>query len=183
MKKNHTIIDSDIQYVIKRYVRSKSVKILIHANREVVVTAPYRVSNSFIQKFIYSKRIWINNELSKFPLRSLEPISTSQYRNYKKQARELISKKIEILNSTYNFKYNAIAIRNQKSRWGSCSNKGNLNFNYKIIFLTEDLADYLIVHELCHLKEMNHGPNFWKLVSVRIPNYIELRKKLHEHKL
>jgi len=71
-----------------------------------------------------------------------------------------------------------IAIRNQRSRWGSCSKKGNLNFNYKLVFLPPEVRDYVIVHELCHIKEFNHGRGFWALVAETIPEYKDLRKQL-----
>lgn len=75
-----------------------------------------------------------------------------------------------------------IAIRNQKSRWGSCSRKGNLNFNYKLAFLPPEERDYVIVHEICHIKEFNHGRGFWALVRETVPDYKELRKKLRQVK-
>ena len=71
-----------------------------------------------------------------------------------------------------------IAIRNQKSRWGSCSKKGNLNFNYKLVFLSPEIRDYVIVHEICHIKEFNHGRDFWNLVGEAVPEYKEMRKRL-----
>jgi hypothetical protein len=71
-----------------------------------------------------------------------------------------------------------IAIRNQKSRWGSCSKKGNLNFNYKLAFLSPEVRDYIIVHEICHIKEFNHGKDFWALVGEMMPEYKALRKQL-----
>jgi predicted metal-dependent hydrolase len=86
--------------------------------------------------------------------------------------------KIIYFNSFYNFKYNKIFIKNHQRRWGSCSSKRNLNFNYKIIFLPERLQNYLIVHELCHLKEMNHSKGFWALVAKTIPDYEKLNKQL-----
>lgn len=70
--------------------------------------------------------------------------------------------------------YKRVAVRNQRRRWGSCSSLGNLNFNYRVIFLPPELCDYIIVHELCHLKQMNHGPDFWAEVESVLPNYLEL---------
>ena len=83
----------------------------------------------------------------------------------------------------YGVKCGRVAMRNQKTRWGSCSKEGNLNFNYKIAFLPPELADYLIVHELCHLKEMNHLPRFWALVEQTIPNHKALRKEMRRYHL
>ncbi|MCK5061902.1 M48 family metallopeptidase, partial [Candidatus Parcubacteria bacterium] len=96
----------------------------------------------------------------------------------KEKARKTILNKINALNKHYNFKFNRVAIRNQKTRWGSCSAKGNLNFNYKIIYLPIKLQDYIITHELCHLQELNHSRKFWKLVAKIIPDYLSARKEL-----
>ena len=94
------------------------------------------------------------------------------------QARRFVENRINYFNKFYNFKMNRVAIKNQSTRWGSCSSKGNLNFNYKIIYLRPALADYLIVHELCHLGELNHSKRFWALVKKTISDYIELNREL-----
>jgi len=96
----------------------------------------------------------------------------------REQARMLVENKLSYFNKFYNFEINRIAIKNTSSRWGSCSSKKNLNFNYKIIYLRPGLADYLIVHELCHLGELNHSRRFWALVEKTIPNYLEINKEL-----
>lgn len=105
------------------------------------------------------------------------------YLKYKKEAVILVKERLEYFNQFYNLKWNRIAIRNQKTRWGSCSKKGNLNFNYKIALLPVNQADYIIVHELCHLEEFNHGKEFWNLVSITTPNYKEIRHSLRNNKL
>ena len=81
-------------------------------------------------------------------------------------------------NAIYGFMFHRVCVRDNSSRWGSCSKKGNLNFHYKILFLPQELADYLIVHELCHLKEFNHSPRYWKLVAQTIPEYKNCRKEM-----
>jgi len=96
----------------------------------------------------------------------------------REQARRLVESRIKYFNSFYKFKINRIAIKNTKTRWGSCSSKKNLNFNYKIIYLKKELADYLIIHELCHLEELNHSKRFWALVRQTIPNYVKINKEL-----
>ena len=99
----------------------------------------------------------------------------SEYVKYKELARTLAESRISYYNKFYGFKINRIAIKNSKTRWGSCSKKGNLNFNYKIALLPPELANYVIVHELCHLGEFNHSARFWKLVERTIPNWREIR--------
>lgn len=81
----------------------------------------------------------------------------------------------------YTFSYKKISIKNVSSRWGSCSRKGNLNFNFRLALLPPELADYIIVHELCHLGEFNHSKKFWDLVALTIPNWQKLRNGLKEH--
>lgn len=96
----------------------------------------------------------------------------------REHARILVENRLSIINKFYNYNINRIAIKNTKTRWGSCSSKGNLNFNYKIIYLESKFVDYLIVHELCHLGEMNHSKRFWALVEKTIPDYIKINKQL-----
>jgi len=96
----------------------------------------------------------------------------------REHARQLVENRLSHINKIYKFKINRVAIKNQKTRWGSCSSKGNLNFNYKIIYLKPALADYLIVHELCHLGQMNHSKKFWALVEKTIPDYRRINKEL-----
>lgn len=103
---------------------------------------------------------------------------TKHYRAHKEAARSLTLARLAHFNQHYGLHYNRVAIRNQRRCWGSCSSLKNLNFNYKILFLPPELQDYIIVHELCHLKEMNHGPNFWALVEETIPDYRARRAAL-----
>lgn len=93
-------------------------------------------------------------------------------------ARAIVHRRLEYFNKFYDLKYNKVFIRNQKTRWGSCSSKRNLNFSYRIIYLDLEMQDYLIVHELCHLKEFNHSKRFWHLVELQIPKYKVIRKRL-----
>ncbi len=104
--------------------------------------------------------------------------SREEYKKHHTQAREIALQKLAHWNQFYNFSYSKVFIRAQKTRWGSCSSKGNLNFNYRLVFLPVELQDYLIVHELCHLGEMNHSSRFWALVEKTIPDYRKLRKRL-----
>jgi predicted metal-dependent hydrolase len=100
-----------------------------------------------------------------------------EFITYKHSAFNLVHQRIAYFNNYYQFNIHRITIKNQKTRWGSCSKKGNLNFNYKIALLPQYLCDYVIVHELCHLGEFNHSQRFWKLVSWTIPHYKKIKKE------
>ncbi len=97
---------------------------------------------------------------------------------YRKKAEEVVHDRLQFFNEHYKFKYNRVTLRNQKTRWGSCSYLKNLNFNWRLIMAPIEVMDYVVVHELCHLKEMNHSKRYWSLVAEVIPNYKEVRKWL-----
>lgn len=100
------------------------------------------------------------------------------YALYKEEARHTIHERLRFFADKNHFSYNRVAIRDTKRSWGSCSSKGNLNFSYKLLFLSPCLRDYIIVHELCHLHELNHGPQFWHHVSEIMPDYQVRMSKL-----
>lgn len=104
--------------------------------------------------------------------------SKKAYQAHKEAARGVVHEKLAKFNAHYQFTYHKVAIRNQCSRWGSCSKQGNLNFNYRIIFLPAALQDYIIVHELCHLEEFNHSKKFWARVAETVPDHALRRKTL-----
>ena len=120
----------------------------------------------------------IQKLLSKILYIFIKDNSKKEYKEYKGKALALAISRIQYFNQKSEFKFNKINIKNQKTCWGSCSRRGNLNFNYKIALLPERLADYIVVHELCHLKEFNHSRKFWNLVAEIIPDYLERKKDL-----
>lgn len=97
---------------------------------------------------------------------------------YRETARERITGRVQYYAPMMRVKYNRIFIKEQKTRWGSCSSLGNLNFNWKLILLEPGLLDYVVVHELAHLKQMNHSPAFWAEVETILPDYRERRRRL-----
>lgn len=104
-----------------------------------------------------------------------------EYLKYKEVARALVHERLLHWNAQYQYSYGRVAIRDSKSRWGSCSRKRNLNFNYRLALLPQHLVDYVIVHELCHLEEFNHSRAFWILVAKTIPDWKKSRRELRAH--
>lgn len=100
---------------------------------------------------------------------------------YRRQGRCVFEERVAYWNTQFGFAFGRIAIRDQKSRWGSCSRQGNLNFNWRLLLAPLDVLDYIVIHELAHLKEGNHSPRFWSLVAERCPNYRERRDWLRQH--
>lgn len=156
-------------------------RLAVHCDGSVVVTAPVDAAMGVVERFIADKKRWIQNKLEFFKSLDRRVIcggSKKEYQEYKCQALQLASERVNHFNELYGFSFNRISIKNQKTRWGSCSSKKNLNINYKILFLPKAMQDYIVVHELCHLKEMNHSPRFWQLVQRAVPDCLEIRKKL-----
>lgn len=103
-----------------------------------------------------------------------------QYVKLQEETRRLVRERIAHFNAHYRVPVGKVFIKNHKSRWGSCSERGNLNFNYKLLLLPPEVADYIIVHELCHLREFNHSSQFWALVAQTLPHHQALRRTLRQ---
>lgn len=170
----------DISCKIKKSRRAKNICLRVCADATAVLTIPWWVSREAGLRFLKAKQAWLLDKISrkKEELNKRPQRTRKDYLENKSAAERLVWGRLEHFNSFYNFFYNRACIRDQKSRWGSCSSKKNLNFSYRIVFLPQELADYLIVHELCHLGEMNHSGRFWKLVEKTIPNYKLIRRAL-----
>ena len=159
-------------------------RLVVNPNGAVVVTIPHQFGEIVAERFILEKMRWISQRIALFKQHadtSVARYTNNDYVAHKENASILIKKKVDYYASIQGYKYSLICIKNQKARWGSCSRKGNLNFNYKIIFLPEHIQDYIIAHELCHLKELNHSRRFWQLVGDVLPAYKESRKKLQRY--
>lgn len=182
MKKQIKLQDNKVDYKLRRSRRVRRLRLAVYCDGSFVVTAPNWLSLNRIENFIFEKAQWVLKRLKITRTRPRNLVFVTQskreYKKLKAQALEIATRKVEEFNRIYNLSYNKITIRNQKTRWGSCSQKGNLNYNYKIALLPDELADYIVVHELCHLKEFNHSRNFWALVGQTIPDYKERKKKI-----
>lgn len=181
MIKRIVLHNQGVEYTLQISQRARCLRLAVYHDGNFVVTAPRHLTERSIEKFITKKSRWVINKLEYFknnPRPIFPPETKKDYSAHKEGARGLVQTRLEYFNQVYGFKYNRVSIRNQKTRWGSCSIKGNLNFNYKIASLPARLADYIIVHELCHLKELNHSVKFWDLVARMIPDYLAIRKDL-----
>lgn len=114
------------------------------------------------------------------PLRTVRKKEDPRRKQNRELARQRITLRVEYFAPLVGVTYNRIFIKEQKTRWGSCSSLGNLNFNWKLILLDEELLDYVVVHELAHRKQMNHSPTFWAEVERVLPDYRERRRRLRE---
>ncbi|MFM2330544.1 MAG: hypothetical protein RLZZ26_51 [Candidatus Parcubacteria bacterium] len=107
---------------------------------------------------------------------------TANYREAVALARALVRERLQHFNQVYGYQIGKVAIRKQRTRWGSCSKQGNLNFNYRIIHLPESERDYVIAHELCHIGEFNHSKAFWDLLARAIPDWKARRAALRRYR-
>jgi predicted metal-dependent hydrolase len=183
VKKTYSI--KDISYSIKKNSRSKHIRIIVRQSGEVCVTAPRWVPQFVIAQHVSQKAEWISDTVMRIKKHTKDsggvPTRTytrKDYLEHKEKVEALVQDRIAFYNTHYGFSIGNISIKNQKSRWGSCSANGNITINYKIIFLSPEQQDYVIVHELCHRGEFNHSPRFWALVERTIPEYKHIRKEL-----
>ena len=168
----------DFDYQIIRSDR-KTVSIQITPAGDVQVRCPRRFPEAKIREFVSSKEKWIRKHLPKNE--RLPRFSQEEIHQMAEQVRCLIAELVAYFAPLVGVTYGRITIRNQRSRWGSCSSKGNLNFNCLLILVPPEVLDYIVVHELCHRKQMNHAPAFWAEVEKVLPDYREHRRWLKEN--
>jgi len=158
---------------------------LTAAGGEITITVPTRTKERSIQYFLESKSDWIQDKWEQIQStkKSYPDIAINtkdHYDEHKEIALQQAMQKVDYWNTDLQLPFNQVRVRKMKTRWGSCTGKKNLHFNYKILFLPEDLQDYLVVHELCHLIHPNHSADFWSAVEDVIPAYESHHKALRE---
>lgn len=175
-----------ISYEVRRNPRAKHVSLTAQSNGSFMLTLPRGVTEESGKRFIYERVNWILRTIQFFRRYGIPKGAASRkrdakvsYLQYRERAREIVTKRLTYFNNRYyGLEFNRIAIKNQKTQWGSCSSRKNLNFNYRIYFLPSHLLDYVVVHELCHLKHFNHSKAFWNFVGESIPDYKERETEL-----
>lgn len=171
-----------IPYEVIRSKR-KSCAIQVKRDGSVVVRCPLRMTQRELGSFVEEHRQWIlkHRKEALERLERREVYTEDQVKTLRQHARWMLAQKTWQWAQKMQVTYGKLTIRQQATRWGSCSAKGNLNFNWKLVLVPEDLADYVVVHELAHRREMNHSPRFWKIVEEQLPDYKERRKRLREY--
>lgn len=166
-------------------IRSKriTISIQIYADLSVTVRAPERASQKEIERVLREKEPWIKKHLEQMHRQAEEcegvkPFTDEELQQLADRAVCHIPKRVAYYAALIGVDYGRITIRNQKTRWGSCSSKGNLNFNCLLMLAPSEVIDYVVVHELCHRKEMNHSKAFWREVERILPDYRESEKWL-----
>ncbi len=144
----------------------------------LVVTAPSYFGIRVIEYFLAKHAAWVRRKMDETKGRTVVHITRRDIPELKKQALAFAHERCGYYAELYGVSFRSVTIRAQKTRWGSCSHKGNLSFNYRIMALPAHLAEYIIVHEMCHLLELNHSGSFWRHVERCVPGHKRLRKEL-----
>ncbi|MBE6635297.1 MAG: M48 family metallopeptidase [Ruminococcaceae bacterium] len=161
------------------YSTRKTVSIQIKSG-EIIVRAPRGLAESEIEKIVYKHSEWIKKALARQTQREAgyEALSESDIKALRKAARAYFNEKCPIFAEKMGLEYKRIGITSARTRFGSCSSKKNINFSFYLMLYPEEAREYVIVHELAHLREMNHSPRFYAIVERYLPDYRARRKLL-----
>lgn len=167
--------------------RRKTIAIQVNSDLSVTVRAPYGVTEKYIEGFLNKNEAWISKQMNEIKAKkksvesgNVENVTLDKIKALAEQALEIIPTRVEYFAKIIGVTYGNITIRNQKTRWGSCSSKGNLNFNCLLMLAPPEVLDYVVAHELCHRKQMNHSKAFWSEVEKVFPDYKKSIKWLKE---
>lgn len=164
----------------------KTISIQVDRDANVIVRAPYRISEREIRRFLAEKEAWIRKHQEKIraqekALEGIKPLTREEIETLADQAMKVIPERVAYYAKKIGVTYGRITIRNQKTRWGSCSSKGNLNFNCLLMLTPPEVIDSVVVHELCHRKEMNHSAKFYEEIYRVCPEYDKWNRWLKEN--
>jgi len=170
------------------YSNRRSISITVNPGGQIIIRAPKAMPQTTIMSSIIGKSRWILSAYEKQkntppppPDKPKDAATLALEKRYRMAAREYIPKRVAHYQELTGGHYEKICIRDQQTRWGSCSSKGTLSFNYRLMLAPPRVLDYVVVHELCHLTHMNHSKEFWKMVESILPDYRIYRKWLKEN--
>ena len=165
--------------------KARYLRLSIDSSKDIKITIPRNVSLKSAEKFLNSKTNWINKQFAKIDQRNNFTLNNTLNSNLfsKEEAKEIIRNRLNELSQIHGLNFNRSFIRSQKTRWGSCSAKNNINLNIKLINLPNELLDYIIMHELVHTRVKNHSKNFWLEMTKYYSNPKAIDKKLKKYNL
>lgn len=167
------------------YSGRKTICIQITEDAEILVRAPYGCKKAAIEKFLNEKENWIRKKmtgrLAEQKRERQKPYTQEEKERLVREAADKIAERTEHYSQIMGVTFTRITIREQKTRWGSCSSKGSLNFNWRLILAPGKVLDYVVIHELAHRKEMNHSPRFYQIIEGMMPDYKVYQTWLREH--
>lgn len=166
------------------YSNRKTLAIQVTADGSVKIRAPKHCSKAVIENFLKKKEAWVLKYVAKAkqnPPAGKRSLSASERTRYMQTAKDIFTYKTAYYASIMHVTYGRISIREQKTRWGSCSSLGNLNYNWRLILAPEEVLDYIVVHELAHRKEMNHSQAFYAIIASTLPDYKKPQKWLRDN--
>ena len=177
---------------LRKTVRNKNIRLSVKSSDKILITLPYFTRYQTALKFMESRITWIiqaqqrasEKEKTREQNRVIDRSDKASIETLRKKAREYLPIRLDYFADKHKFRYNRLFLKNNRSNWGSCSAKGNINLNISLVLLPEELSDYVILHELCHLKYPNHGREFHTLLnSLCEGREKEYAKKLKEYRL
>ena len=166
--------------------RRKSIALEITPDARLIVRAPVSIKDAEIDSILRDKRRWIETKIGQVreKLKGFAPTryNSAEIKELKHRALALFEERTAAYASCHGFRYKSISLSNASKRWGSCSSLGSLRFNWRLVLAPAEVTDYVIVHELCHLKEQNHSRRFWKRVEEILPDYRERNQWLKQNR-
>ena len=166
--------------------RRKTLSMQVKGDGQVEIRAPLRTSDAEIRRFLETHRRWLEKHLQKAQAlqqakAGVRKLTAAETAELKKKAKRILPERVAYWAPLIGVRPGRIAVRCQKTRWGSCSTKGNLNFNCLLMLAPEDVIDYIVVHELCHLKHMNHSKRFYAEIEKVLPDYRQHQQWLKDN--
>ena len=181
------ILQTDSERIEITIIRSRRRTLGLEVKGDGTVNArvPMRAPREIVERFIEEHKEWILKKRCEWGMNkavdSSKILPAVGRKEGKQKIKKLIEERVAYYARIMGVTYQRISMRNQKTRWGSCSTKGTLSFNWRLMLAPPAILDYVVVHELCHLTHMNHSPAFWQAVGQVCPDYKECHKWLREH--
>ncbi len=182
-KKNLIVSGKTVSCAIVRRKGMRRLLLSVRSNGTLLLSAPRLTPVFFIERFLDRSKEWIEKHFIGYSENvATQKKAREEYKKKRSEARLIISDRVARFARKLGVSYGTISIRNQRTRWGSCSRSGNLSFHYRIAFLPEKYLEYVVVHELCHRTHFDHSKSFWNLVGSVLPDYKNIRREMAQMK-